>query len=358
MKLNTDDSLARQLTRLSKEHGAWRRVLADAEKQLHPFRATASAFKEWQEALLLQRERYAKLLNPLGDLTTSLQLHSSAAKFIKQIQDADLLGWQLRETLAASSLSRMMAESRAHTRTILESVETSNRIRDAFREFEQINKSWQVQSQLLGVVGSLRELQDQFGKVSVPAIDFGSAAAIARLIGREGLERQLSELGIQPDGSIDLKAADTADGSFLSRRQSDTVALVSLLLTLISIWMTAQIFLYQERTGDERQAANEQEMARKAKQLESLNALVEKVLERVANDRVERFVVRDRPAAVRSKPQAGDEWKLMPREVVTPVDSQGKWIKVEYYHWAAQEYRTGWVLKKYLQRVPANFRME
>jgi Fe2+ transport system protein FeoA len=358
LKLTTDVSLARQLTRLSEEHDTWRKVLADAEKQLYPFRATASAFREWQDSQLLQRERIEKMLNPLGDLTTSLQLQSSAEKILKQVQDADLLGRHLGETLAASSLNRMMEESRAHTRAILESVETSNRIRDAFREFEQINKSWQVPSQLLGVVGSLRELQDQLGKLSIPAIDLGSAAAIARVIGHEGLERQLSQLGIQPDGSIDLKAADTADGSFLSRRQSDTVALVSLLLTLISIWMTAQIFLYQERTGDERQAANEQRMDRQTRQLESLNALVEKALERMANDRVERFVVRDRPAEVRSKPEAGVEWKLMPREVVALVDSQGKWIKVEYYHWAAQEYRTGWVLKKYLQRVPANFRTE
>lgn len=352
--MTTDISLARQLTRLSEEHDAWRKVLADAEKQFHPFRTTASAFKEWQEAQLLQRERYAKLLNPLANL----QLHSSAETIFKQIQDADLLGQQLRETLEASRLTRVMEESRAHTRALLASVETSNRIRDAFREFEQINKSWQVPSQLLGVVGSLTELQEHFGKLSIPAIDLASAAAIARVIGHEGLERQLSQLGIQPDGSIDLKAGDTADGSFLSRRQSDTVALVSLLLTLISIWITVHIFLYQERAGDERQAANEQVMARQAKQLESLNALVEEALERVASDRVERFVVRDRPVAVRSRPNAGVEWKLMPREVVTLADSDGKWIKVEYYHWAAQEYRTGWVLKKYLQRVPANFRME
>jgi hypothetical protein len=28
---------------------------------------------------------------------------------------------------------------------------------------------------------------------------------------------------------------------------------------------------------------------------------------------------------------------------------------VEYYHWLHEEYRTGWFLKKYLERVPANY---
>jgi len=70
-----------------------------------------------------------------------------------------------------------------------------------------------------------------------------------------------------------------------------------------------------------------------------------------------RLVVRERPAKVRSKPKHGApvEGKLLPNEVVRAIDHKGRWIEVEYYHWLHEEYRTGWVLKHYLERVPPSF---
>ena len=41
--------------------------------------------------------------------------------------------------------------------------------------------------------------------------------------------------------------------------------------------------------------------------------------------------------------------------VIWPISERGKWIEFEYCHWLYQEHRTGWALKKYFQRVPANF---
>lgn len=92
-------------------------------------------------------------------------------------------------------------------------------------------------------------------------------------------------------------------------------------------------------------------------QIQSLTVLIEKALVKAAETPEERFVVRERPATVRSKPEHGSavEGKLMPNEVVRAIDKDGKWIEVEYYHWLREEYRTGWVLKKYLERVPANY---
>ena len=45
---------------------------------------------------------------------------------------------------------------------------------------------------------------------------------------------------------------------------------------------------------------------------------------------------------------------LLPREVVHPISENGKWIEIQYYDWLRQGYHTGWVLKKYFKRVPAN----
>jgi len=70
-----------------------------------------------------------------------------------------------------------------------------------------------------------------------------------------------------------------------------------------------------------------------------------------------RFVVRERPAKIRSKPGHGAslEGKLLPNEVVRAIGRKGRWAEIEYYHWLHEEYRTGWVLKHYLERVPPNY---
>jgi len=93
-----------------------------------------------------------------------------------------------------------------------------------------------------------------------------------------------------------------------------------------------------------------------AKQLESLSILVERALIKETTRVSTRFVVLDRVATVRARPGSGAsvESNLLPREVVTLVSEQGKWIEVRYYHWSLKAYKTGWVLKKYLTRVPAS----
>ena len=94
-----------------------------------------------------------------------------------------------------------------------------------------------------------------------------------------------------------------------------------------------------------------------AQQIQNLTSLIEKTLVQAAQEPEERLVVRDRIATVRSKPEHGSavEGQLMPNEVVRKTDKDGKWVEIEYYHWLHEEYRTGWVLKKYLERVPANY---
>ena len=92
-----------------------------------------------------------------------------------------------------------------------------------------------------------------------------------------------------------------------------------------------------------------------AKQLESLSLLVEKAFIQEAKRNEQRFVVLDRVATIRSKPEHGApvEGKLFPREVVKPISEQGKWIQFEYFHWLLQRHQTGWALKKHFKRIPA-----
>lgn len=395
-------TLAREMARIEEERSSWRKALIDTDligkqvrelaehsayaqmakelkalqspamsiaKQyqdlLGPGSAIGSAFKAWQESERAQMEQMRRMLEPLAEVRKSFMLDQSARQLIK---DATLgaNAWrdQLKEAMSGltgvGSVAKMWAQqieqTQAQTRSAFESLKLGSALSQQLKDFEYINKQWRVSPELLGVVGSLKELQAQIGKVAIPTIDWGSAAALAKLLGEEGLQEQLAHLGIAPDGSLH-ESKEAPEKGLLSRKQSDAVALVGLLLAIIGIWMSLQMFYHQENAGAEQQAKNDEQAAKQMRQLESLSHLVEQALEQAAKAQEERFVVRERPATVRSKPEHGSavEGKLMPNEVVRAIDKDGKWVEIEYYHWLREEYRTGWVLKKYLDRVPLNY---
>lgn len=386
-----DGTLAREVARMEQERASWRQAVLQGigttqqlkeltqvgstystiAKELTEFRSSmsivgqqykdlmaatspaAQAIKAWQESQREQQEYIRKMLEPLAYIRKSFMLDEATA-IRNQFKDA------LSGLSAVGSVAQMwaqqMEEVRTQTRSALEGLKIDSAISQQIKDFEQINKQWKVSPELLGVVGSLNELHSQIGKVALPTIDWGSAAALAKLLGQEGLEEQLAHLGIEPDGSLH-EPAEAPEKGLLSRKQSDAVALVALLLTIISIWMALQMFYYQENAGAIQQAKNDEQAAKQMRQLESLSRLVESALEQATKAEEERFVVRERTATVRSKPEHGSamEGKLLPNEVVRAIDKNGKWVEVEYYHWLHEKYRTGWVLKKYLERVPANY---
>ena len=151
--------------------------------------------------------------------------------------------------------------------------------------------------------------------------------------------------------------AELPEKGILSRKQSDAVALVSLLLSIL-------FFIYQEISSQQDKAKTEEFQKQttaalqvQAQQIQNLTALIGQALAQAAQEPDVRFVVRERPAKVRSKPKHGApvEGKLLPNEVVRAIDREGRWVEVEYYHWLHEQYRTGWVLKHYLERVPLSF---
>ena len=396
-----DSAFAREAARINEERSSWRNAMAQTDSiakqfkeltqvgstyaqiagEVKVFRSAASivgdqyrdllgagstavqTIKAWQESQRTEQEQIRKMLAPLADIRRSLMLDDTTQRLMKEVAMGASVRGQYKDVLdsltGVGSVAKMWAQqiedSRGHARKLFENLGVGTIIQSTLKDFEHINKQWRVPSEMLGVLGSLKELQSQIGKVAFPTIDWGSAAALAKLLGEEGLEEQLAHLGIEPNGSL-LQSTETPEKGLLSRKQSDAVALLGLLLSLLSIWMAVQMFDYQENAGAAQQGKNDEQSAKQLRQLESLNRLVEKTLVQAVKQQEERFVVRERTATVRSKPKYGAavEGKLMPNEVVRAIDKDGKWIEVEYYHWLHEEYRTGWVLKKYLERVPAN----
>jgi Bacterial SH3 domain len=301
------------------------------------------------------------MLEPLASIRSGLLADSALQKMIDDISKpfagtshySKLMEEVLRPSAYLHSLHIGTDSSIEHARKILDETSVSAGLQHMLRSFEEANKQWVVPSALLEVMSPLRALQDQVGKLCLPVMDWGSAATLAKLLGSEGIESQLTALGINPDGSLNAKFVVQEEGIGLSRKTLELMALLSFILAVL-------VPIYQELSSAKWQASVDKRLEAQAdalegqrKMIESLSRLLEKALVQEAKRQEDRFVVRDRVAEVRSKPEHGSTvvGKLFPQEVVRPVSEDGKWIEVEYYHWLHQEYRTGWVLKKYLQRV-------
>lgn len=324
--------------------------------------ALARAFQE------SERERSARMRSVFGsmaDLRKGLLNISSAHQAFKAFTGGGAAEGGISALLArgagAGTLAQVMAqqaeESRAHVRRLMEGAGVGATARRAAEEFERINRQWRVPGDALGVGETLRRVQKQLrGSIAVPSIDWATAAALARAMGPTGLEEQLALVGIAPDGTM-AERPEQPERGLLSRKSADAIALASLLLSLL-------LFFYQEHNSAVQQAKTDAELAglnakldAQTKQLEGLATLINQALAQAAHVPEDRYRVRNRPAAVRSHPEHGAavEGQLMPNEVVRAIEKDGKWVEVEYYHWLEEEYRTGWVLKKYLKRVPASY---
>jgi hypothetical protein len=375
------------MARIEDERTSWRKALIDTDqirKQVRELAgnsvyaqmakqyedllgsssAIGSAFRAWQESERLQVEQMRKMFDSMADIRKSVLGSTATQQLIKEFTDGSSMRNQMKaitdDALGIGSVAKMLAQqaedSRAQTKKLFENLGVGSSIQSYLKDFEHINKQWKVPNEVLGIVGSFKELQDQLGKVALPTIDWGSAAALAKALGPEGIQEQLALLGIEPDGSMH-EHAEKPERGLLSRKQSDALAMLSLLLGIL-------FFLYQEISSQQDKAKTEAFQTQttatlrvQTQQIQNLTVLIEKALVQAAQVPEERFVVRERPATVRSKPEHGSamESQLMPNEVVLMTDKEGKWVEIEYYHWLHEEYRTGWVLKKYLERVPANY---
>lgn len=328
--------------------------------------AVSSAYTSLHESERAQLEKMRKMFDPKADIRKSFRGGSVGQHFVKDLIDETSIGSYvsaLREQATAGGqvdnlLALHVEDSKTQTKKLLESLTVSSSIQSYLKEFEHTNKLWTVPNEVLDIVGSLKEIQEQLGlrKLVLPTLDWGSAAALVRALGPEGIQAQLSLLGIDPDGSM-REFRDLPQRGILSRKQADVITLISFLLIFL-------IFFYQEHNNAQQQVRTDAFQTQtsaslqvQAQQIHHLTMLLEKALVQVAQHHEERFVVRDRVATIRSKPEhgSGEEGRLLPNEVVRAIDKQGKWVEVEYYHWLHETYRTGWVLKKYIERVPTSY---
>lgn len=361
--LSGSSQLLNEIQKLERERSSWLSALGQSHNLADQMRTMAGMdslagqmVQQMHDAQKAQEESIRKMLDPLAHIRSGLLsdnvTQQMLAEFLTPLSATDPFTKLLNQTTDFAMQSGV-ANSVEHARKMLEEASFSGGIQQTMKAFEETEKRWSVPYLLVETLSPLKALQEQIGKLSLPVMDIASAAALAKLLGPDGIESQLAALGINPDGSINAQFAEHEDGIGLNRKTMELMALLSFILAFL-------VPLYQEISSAQSQAATDRKLEAQAdalegqrKMIEALTKLVEKALVQEAKRQEERFVVKGRVTVVRAKPEHGSAvvGKLLPQEVVRPIAKDGKWIEFEYYHWLHQEYRTGWALKKYFQRV-------
>ncbi len=330
-----------------------------------PTLAAAKMAEEFQRAERQQLDHIRTMLDPIANIRKGLMLDSSYRKLMEEMERPSFLSVELERAAreasrfdhVAKAMQESMQSSFSHAQEMLAETSIAGSLAQTMNAFKEAERRWSVPAELVDSIGPLKAMQEQFGRLALPVVDFASASTLARLLGPEGIEAQLAALGIAPDGELSEEAlAPLEAGIGLSRKTLELMGLLSFIFAfLIPIYQELSSREWQKQT-DERLEAQRLLLEVQAKQLESLSRLVEKALVQEARRNEQRFVVLDRVATVRRKPEHGApvEGKLFPREVVKPISEEGEWIQFEYFHWLLQRHQTGWALKKYFKRIPAS----
>jgi hypothetical protein len=355
--------------KLEQQRSTWMTAMAETNSLAEQIKklvgqnsAAIQMAQQMHEAQKAQEDSIRKMLDPLGNIRSGLVADGSIQRmldeFSKPLAATDhitkLLGQVAGPSAYLKSLQLINDSSIERARRVLAETSVNTGLQQVMKSFEEANKHWAVPSALLESLSPLKAWQEQVGKLSLPVMDWESAAALAKILGQGGIESQLAAWGINPDGSVNPDFVEQEEeGLGLSRRSMD-------LMTLLSFILAFLVPIYQEISSSQWQAATDRKLEAQAdalegqrKLIEALTKLVEKALVQEAKRQEERFVVRERVVVVRAKPEHGSVvvGKLLPSEVVRPLSEDGKWIEFQYYHWLHQEYRTGWALKKYFHRV-------
>lgn len=281
-----------------------------------------------------------KIRSKYADIQKNLGVQGSLQNYRNSIQDQ--LSYSLQIDKYISSSHKDLAAALAEIQ----------------KPFKQLGEDWDLPNEITNKVGVLNTLQEQLRTLRAPTLDWASAATLSEILGTDGILSQLEKLGIDEDGEL-AEEKDVQDASErgigLSRRTMDLITLFSIVWTIFftdrqeissAEWQNKVDGRFNELT-----AANQLQF----KQLESLARLIEIAIEKEAEKSEVRYVVHERVASVRARPGGGAvESNLLPNEVVLLLSNNGKWVQVRYYHWIDQEYKSGWVLKKYLRRVPSS----
>lgn len=191
--------------------------------------------------------------------------------------------------------------------------------------------------------------------------EISSAIAISKMLGPVGINAHYEEIlkelkGVENETAPDVK-------SELFSREFILSVLLSVLMFLYQEYSSNQM---EQRLNNKIEAKTKETIAQSSEEHNELKEQIEQLELLIVNlsqtqqkpfTRTE-YIVKDRSAFIRDEPKNGSKViaHIFPNQVVTIIDSEGKWIEVTYYDWAKGNYMNGWMLKKYLQRIKSKLK--
>ena len=186
--------------------------------------------------------------------------------------------------------------------------------------------------------------------------EISSALAISKMLGPVGIHAHYEEILKELKRQDDESSSNDKKASF--SKEFILAILFSVLITLYQKYDSEQM---EQRLNNKIDAKAQEVVVQSSKEHNELKEQIEKlelVIVNLSQTQQKQFtsaeyVVKDRSALIREEPRNGSKViaHIFPNQVVTIIDSEGKWIEVTYYDWAKKNYMNGWVLKKYLHRI-------
>ena len=225
------------------------------------------------------------------------------------------------------------------------------------------NSIGSIASQYAGQLNIKDRLREMIEGMST--FDLATTASLARYHGVAGLARQMAALGLEPSEYFDDENENLGQDATnaltfelghgaLSATSLDVFR--QLLINIIAAYIWA-LFLAPALPNPDLDAQNKK-IAKVESLIEKLPQLIELQVEALIRRQlfaVETFfVVKERTARLRTSPEAGSGVLALafPNQKLKLLEERGKWIRVEFYDYLAQNTREGWVLKKYCNRLP------
>lgn len=316
------DTLTGEIARMARASDLYRKSMIDAGIVSKRFLELPHDFLDSKLDDVLKRLQFENLLTPTANNAV-----------LKARQDAERALKANASSLGLGSIQRLL------------------------QDVDKSNKQLSLPSDVLDIVERLNQMQERLGigESSLSIIDAFSAVSLARKLGVDGIQEQLALVGIEVDGSM-LEPSENPQSRIHNANWMNEARLFNILHILIALFGVCITVLLQTKS-DAEQAQLLTSLQVQTQQIQSLMVIIDRAFVQTSERSEDRLMVRDRVATVRSQPNHGSavEGRLLPKEQVQVIDQDSKWVEVEYYHWLHKEYRTGWILKKYLKRTPRNY---
>lgn len=303
-----------------------------------------------------QSRYWKKFTEPLSQFRESMLFSDQVAK----VMASSSFGWQknareLSDSLSASSSAMRRSDQISKQMMGISSLHLE-RFAELSKPYKGLLDSIASDSFAIRAARAMSAQPNWAKQFQLPVIDSASASAIAAIWGQEGVERQLKSFGVDYHQLFEDVEATQENSQSPLRFKIPPVDF----WTAFSILLAILMFAYQDRDSSQMESRLVSEIQLSRDEAKNSKQLIEQLLKALIeskqpNEKGEtQFVVRSRVATIRTSPRARAIAiaEIFPNQVVSLLDEEGKWIEVSYFDWLKQEVRTGWVLKKYLVRVP------